>query len=173
MTSTRAIRTWLAVDVLLVAVLLVLVVVVTSGGSPSPPAASATSPSATTATAGASPQARAVRVRLPSGNISCVVSVNGAKCSIASITYDPPAVEGCSGRTGHVILLSRNGVAFLCERGRAPKVVEAGPGVQTLSYGGSVTVGDYTCTSATNGATCVDGSGRGFRLARAGWTRIN
>jgi len=173
MNSTRAIRTWLTVDVLLVVLLLVLVVVVTGGGSPSLPPAAATSPSAAPGTPATSPQVQPVRVRLPSGNIACVVSVNGAKCVIASITYDPPPVEGCTARTGHVIVLSRRGVAFACERGPAPKVLEAGRGVQTLSYGGSVTVGDYTCTSATDGATCVDGAGRGFRIARASWTRIN
>jgi hypothetical protein len=173
MNSTRAIRTWLAVDVLLVTVLLVLVVVVTSGGSPSRPVAAATSPTAAPASPAASPRVEPVRFRLPSGNISCVLTVDRATCSIASVTYEPPPVEGCTRRTGHVIVLSRNGVAFACERGRVPKVVEAGAGVQTLSYGGSVTVGDFTCTSATNGATCVDGTGRGFRIARASWTRIN
>jgi len=173
MNSTRAIRTWLAVDVLLVAFLLVLVVVVTSGGSPSLPVAAATSPATAPGSPIASPQVAPVKFRLPSGNISCAVSVNRAKCVIASITYDPPPVEGCARRTGHVIVVSRKGVAFACERGPVPKVVEAGAGVQTLSYGGSVTVGDFTCTSATNGATCVDASGRGFRLSRAGWTRIN
>ncbi|MDM7832627.1 hypothetical protein [Cellulomonas edaphi] len=168
MTSTRAVRIWLAVDVLLVTVLLVLVVVVTSGGSPSTPVASPTASRSTTATA---PSTSPVAVRLPSGNISCVVSVDGATCAIASITYDPPAVAGCTGRTGHVIVLDADGVSFPCEKGPAPTV--AGKDVQTLSYGGSVTVGDYTCTSATNGATCVDGDGRGFRVARAGWTKIS
>ncbi|MEN0130341.1 MAG: hypothetical protein AAGC49_12930, partial [Brevundimonas sp.] len=164
MNVTRSIRAWLAVDVVLVTVLLVLVVVVTSGGSPSTPSVAATSPTAGPASPAAS-GVEPVRLRLPSGNIACVVSVNGAKCTIASITYDPPAVPGCTGRTGHVAVLTQRYVGFVCEHGRAPRVSTPSPDVQTLSYGGSVTVGEYTCSSATNGATCVDDSGRGFRLA--------
>jgi len=167
MTSTRAIRTWLAVDVLLVVVLLVLVVVVTSGGSPSPGAsAPTTTPASPAATAGPATAA----VRLPSGNIACALSDDGVTCTIASITFDPPAVAGCTGKTGHVIVLNDEGVSFACETGPAPTV--AGADVRTLAYGSDVTVGQYTCTSATNGVTCVDGDGKGFRLARATWTEV-
>lgn len=167
MTSTRAIRTWLVVDVLLVIVLLVLVVVVTSGGSPT---ARASAPSVTPSTSAPGAAAESAAVRLPSGNIACTLSDDGVTCTIASITYDPPAVAGCTGETGHVIVLNDEGVAFTCETGPAPTV--AGVDVRTLAYGSDVTVGDYTCTSATNGVTCVDGDGKGFRLARAKWTEV-
>ena len=35
-----------------------------------------------------------------------------------------------------------------------------------LPYGATSTVGQYTCTSATNGVTCAGPRGVGFRLAR-------
>ena len=39
-----------------------------------------------------------------------------------------------------------------------------------LFYGSTSTVGRYTCTSATNGVTCTDPNGVGFRLAREALT---
>jgi len=169
MTLTRSVRIWLAVDVLLVIVLLVLVVT-TSGGSSGPDANAPTGTSTTTTTSAQPASTAPVAVRLPSGNIACALSDDGVTCTIASITFDPPAVAGCSGETGHVIVLNDDGVAFACETGPAPTV--AGEDVRTLPYGSDVTVGQYTCTSATNGVTCVDGDGKGFRLARAAWTEI-
>jgi len=169
MTATpRAIRTWAIVDAVLI-VILVIVALTTAGGGGSGDEArpSASASSSASSSPGASTGTTAFK--LPSGNIACAMSDDGVTCTIASITYDPPAVAGCDGKTGHVIVLNDDGVSFPCETGPAPSV--AGDDVTTLEYGKTATTGDYTCTSATDGVTCVDGDGTGFQLARAKWSK--
>ena len=48
----------------------------------------------------------------------------------------------------------------------------AGEDVPTLPYGSSSTLGGRTCTSATDGVTCTDARGVGFRLARESLTLL-
>ena len=91
-------------------------------------------------------------------------------CTIASYTYAPPVVAGCTEVTGHVIVLNADGVAFDCVSGPPPAV--AGDDVPVLEYGLTTSVGDYTCRSATDGVQCTDGSGTGFQLARATWSEL-
>lgn len=172
-------RRWLpflvALDTVLVAVVLVLAVVVTRPDAATP-GAGATSPGATgTGSAGgstpsATPTPGPPRFRLPSGNIACDMSSDGVTCTIASITYTPPAVEGCGGTVGHTVVLDESGVDVPCVDGAPPGV--AGEDVPVLFYGSSSRVGGYTCTSATNGVTCTDAAGTGFRLARASLTTL-
>jgi hypothetical protein len=94
------------------------------------------------------------------------MSADGVTCTIAHITFAPPVVEGCTGSTGHLVVLNTDGVTVPCVEGADPAVASAD--VTVLDYGRAEQVGPYTCTSATNGVTCVvEESGVGFRVATA------
>ncbi len=171
-------RQWLpflvALDTVLVAAVLVVAMVVTRPAAPAAPG-TATSPGSTAVAApGPTPAPSASpgppRFRLPSGNIACDMTTGGVTCTIASITFEPPAVQGCTGTVGHTVRLGPDGVAVPCVEGPPPTV--AGEDVPVLFYGAATTVGDYTCTSATDGVTCTDAGGAGFRLARASLTML-
>lgn len=168
MPSQRTIRTLVVVDAVLVTVFLVLLVVTLASRPGGDPEAGATS--TPTATETGSTSAAADAFRLPSGNIACTMSGDGVTCTIADYTYAPPPVEGCAGTTGHVLTLGPDGVAFVCEEGDAPTA--AGDDVRTLEYGSETRVDGYTCRSGTDGVTCTDADGTGFRLARASWTEL-
>jgi len=164
---------FVVVDVLLV-LLLVGIALSRGGGSGDGADDGASTPAGS---AGASPSAsatppstEATQFALPSGNIACTMSVDGVTCTIASYTYAQPVVAGCTEVTGHVLVLNADGVAFSCVSGPPPAA--AGDDVPVLEYGNAKTVGDYTCTSATDGVQCVDGSGKGFQLARASWKEL-
>lgn len=160
-----------ALDTLLVAAVLVLAVVFArpDGGGAASPSGSASAPSGVPGTAtagpGIGPTPGPARFRLPSGNIACDMSDESVTCTIASITFAPPAVEGCEGTVGHEVVLDQDGVEVPCVEGPPPGV--AGDDVPVLFYGASSAVGPYTCESATNGVTCTGEAGTGFRLARA------
>ena len=168
--------TLVALDAVLVAavLLVVLLVVVRPGGSgsPAPPGGSGTVGVPGSAAPGPSPTPTPgpPRFRLPSGNIACEMTTAGVTCTIASATFTPPPAEGCTGTAGHTVVLDSGGVSVPCVDGPAPTV--AGDDVPMLFYGATSTVGRYTCTSATNGVTCTDANGVGFRLARASLTTL-
>lgn len=169
MVTPRTIRALGLLDVVLVIALLVAAVAyLTNDGGPtaSAPTGGASAVQASPSAAPTAPAAFA----LPSGNIGCSMTTDGVTCGIASITYKKPKVEGCSGTTGHVITLGAQGAKWACVDGKQPAV--ASPGTPVLQYGSTRTVGDYTCTSATDGVTCTDGSGTGFRVARASWSML-
>lgn len=161
----RLIPRLVALDAVLVAAVLVVVLLVTlPGGTPPLPGASGTG----TATAGATPTPTATpgppQFQLPSGNIACDMTAGGVTCTIASETFTPPPVANCEGGSvGHTVVLDAHGVSVPCVRGAPSRV---GGQVPVLDYGGTSTVGPYTCTSATNGVTCTTAQGVGFRLAR-------
>src|SRR4029079_7725167 len=117
------------------------------GGSGSPDedgGSTASGSSAAHPSVSASHPSTAVRpCAMRSGNIACTMSVDGVTCTIASYTYAPPVVGGCTEVTGHVIVLNADGVAFDCVSGPAPAV--AGDDVPVLEYGMTTSVGDYTC----------------------------
>jgi hypothetical protein len=175
-----------ALDAVLVAVLLVvvLVVVLHSGGSgspappggsgsPAPPGGSGTAQGPAPAGAlGASPTPTPgpPRFRLPSGNIACDMTADRVTCTIASVTFTPPPVAGCTGTVGHTVVLDATGVSVPCVQGAPPRV--AGQDVPMLFYGSTSSVGTYTCTSGTNGVSCVSARGVGFRLARESLTTL-
>ncbi|NKY39386.1 hypothetical protein [Cellulomonas septica] len=167
MTSQRTIRTLVIVDAVLVVAFLVLLVVTLATRSGGDGETASTASPTTSASASSAP---ADEFRLPSGNIACAMSGDGVTCTIASYTYAPPEVPGCTGDTGHVLTLGADGVAFACEEGPAPTV--AGSDVRTLEYGSETRVDGYTCKSGTDGVTCTDADGVGFRLARASWTPL-
>ena len=171
MATQRTVRTWMAVDAVLVVVLLVLLVGQLAGpGTGRSPGESRGTTTATATGPAPTSSTEPVSFRLPSGNIACTMSPDGVTCTIASITYDPPAVAGCDGDTGHVLVLNSAGFTFDCVTGPAPTV--AGSDVPTLEYGSRATSGGYTCTSSTGGVRCTDGVGTGFTLARAAWSRL-
>ena len=174
MTSARNIRLFAIVDAVLVLLLLILAIVyVSSGGGGDDGADDATAGATSSSTPTASSSATSsepVAFALPSGNIACTMSVDGVTCTIASYTYAPPVVAGCTEVTGHVLVLNADGFAFDCVSGPPPAV--AGDDVPVLEYGLTTSVGDYTCRSATDGVQCTDGSGTGFQLARASWSEL-
>src|SRR4051812_26987755 len=108
MTSARNIRLFVIVDVVLVVLGVVLLLVFLNdgdggGGAGDDAGASAGAPTPTSPSA--SPSATStepVAFALPSGNIACNMSVDGVTCTIASYTYAPPVVAGCTEVTGHV-----------------------------------------------------------------------
>jgi len=173
---SRGVKIFLAVDVVLVLVLVVAAVVVLGGGpddggttaSPSAPASQAATDGATS---GATSEA-ATSFASPTGNIACTMSPDGVTCTIANIQYDVPASEGCTGTTGHTVMLNEaDGVTTPCVEGPAPAPASADTPV--LEYGQTQTVGPYTCTSASNGMSCVvDETGDGFRVATAALTTL-
>jgi hypothetical protein len=169
MASPRTIRTAVVVDIVLVVALLVAAVAyLTGGGAPS---AAPTGSGTAGATTPAPAVTGASSFSLPSGNIACAMTTDGVTCTIASITYSPPpAPQGCTGATGHVVTLDAHAVTFPCVDGPPPSVADTG--VRVLEYGSSATVGEFTCKSAKDGVTCSNGSGTGFRLARGSWTNI-
>lgn len=172
----RNVRLFVIVDAVLVVLVVVLAVVFFSGGGGgggddasddgSTGATASSTPSGSSSATSTEPLAFAS----PTGNIACTMSVDGVTCTIASYTYAPPVVAGCTEVTGHVLVLNADGVAFSCVSGPPPAV--AGDDVTVLEYGSSTSVGDYTCRSATDGVQCVDASGVGFQLARASWSEL-
>ena len=168
---SRGMQVFLLVDVLLVVLLVVLVIVLPGrdggGGGGQETTATGAAPSATADAVDDEP-VDAVAFELPSGNIACEMSVEGVVCTIGSFTYAAPQVAGCEAPTGHVLQLDAEGVGFRCEQDGVPQI-EAGT---ELTYGASETVGDYTCASGTDGVTCTDAAGVGFRLARAQWNAL-
>jgi len=167
---SRTIRIWVVVDLVLVVIALVLLAVWLSGGSAAPRAeGTGASPSASAQPSDAgSAGAQAQAFQTPSGNIRCAMSTDGVTCTIRSIAYDPPAVAGCDGKTGHVLALNDEGFSFVCVEGSTPAV----PDGDVLEYGSQASVGDYVCRSASDGVTCTDADGKGFKLARAKWQEV-
>ena len=172
MTSARNIRLFVIVDAVLVVLLLILAIGYLNGGDDdgADDASSGATASSTPTASSSSTSTEPVAFALPSGNIACTMSVDGVTCTIASFTYAPPVVAGCTEKTGHVLVLNADGVAFDCVSGPPPAV--AGDDVPVLEYGLTTSVGDYTCRSATDGVQCVDASGTGFQLARASWSEL-
>lgn len=177
---SRGVKIFLAVDVVLVLGLVVAAIVVLGGGSddggatasPSAPASQAASGAATDgATSGATSDV-ATSFASPTGNIACTMSPDGVTCTIANIQYEVPASEGCTGTTGHTVVLNEaDGVTTPCVEGPAPAPASADTPV--LEYGQTQTVGPYTCTSGSNGMSCVvDETGTGFRVATAALTTL-
>jgi len=172
---SRGMQAFVLVDVLLVVLLVVVLAATLPGGGGSADTAAATTTTSTpTATSDAGDgeedeSGETVAFTLPSGNIACEMGVEGVLCSIRSFTYAPPQVTGCEAETGHVVRLDAEGFGFVCEDDDAPRVTADGP---ELTYGLRESVGDYTCASGTDGVTCTDAGGIGFRLARAQWSAL-
>lgn len=169
---SRGLKIFLVVDLVLIVVLGVSAILILGGGSTddtaepvttSAPASTAPTDSETATEAATSDAERSFAS--PTGNIVCDLSTDGVTCTIANTSVEPPAIEGCTGAgTGHVITLTADGVDLPCTD-QAPAA--AGADVDVLEYGSSEQAGDFTCTSGSDGMTCVDGGGVGFRIATA------
>lgn len=175
MNRRRWVPVLVALDAVLVAAVLVVVLLTLprdGSPAPTPPSGGLSASSSATAYGPApSPTPGPPRFRLPSGNIACDMTEQGVTCTIASVTFTPAPVEGCTGTVGHTVVLDADGVSVPCVEGSPPPGV-AGDDVPELFYGSTSTVGQYSCTSATNGVTCTDAKGVGFRLARASLTTL-
>ena len=111
----------------------------------------------------------------PSGNIACWVRAAEAGCDIGDYTYIPPnpfpteqVPRPCS--SDDVIRFDLNQghtpVGY-CHPGGAPLSNLHAPGLQTLGYGQTRSVGVMTCDSEPSGVTCTDTStGHFFRVSR-------
>ncbi|MGV8976639.1 MAG: hypothetical protein ACOH17_01205 [Cellulomonas sp.] len=183
MRLSRGMTIFIAVDAVLVTVFLITLAVVLSGGlagtSSSASTAGSSSPAAavpgavapSSSPSGSAATAALASFALPSGNIACTMSVAGARCTIASITFEPPKDAACTGTIGHVFEVGAEGVRIPCVDGAAQGVAAAG--TAQLEYGTSSTVGGYTCSSSTNGVRCVENAtGRGFDLARGSYAEL-
>lgn len=97
----------------------------------------------------------------PSGNIRCSVSVGpGTKgdefeTAASCDTVDPP--ESAE--------VERSGTLSECGSS-CQSDYEASK--TTLAYGSRMTLGPFTCASATSGVTCTTSGGKGFSIAKAG-----
>jgi hypothetical protein len=173
---SRGMKIFLTVDALLVVAVVLVAIAVLGGGSDQageePGGGSSPSQSAGSGATDGATDAGAQSFASPTGNISCTMSPDGVTCSIANKQFDVPAAEGCTGTTGHVIVLNTSdGMTTPCVEGPAPAVASAD--VPVLDYGSAKTVGPYTCTSASNGMSCVvDETGEGFRVATAALTTL-
>ena len=106
---------------------------------------------------------------LPSRNIWCEIGAEDATCYIADYTFSPPNVPDCTGTVGHVVQVTEAEASLPCSTEDAPG--EASPDLTVLDYGQTSVVGDFMCTSDTDGVTCRSAaSGHGFTLARGGFT---
>lgn len=181
--SPTGLTTFLVVDAILVVTFLVLLVLhlVDSGGTPAgpppvaatsgtPSAAPETTPEATAPSAPADNQGLAEFV-LPSGNIWCSMTETSATCVIGQFSFAPPTPPpGCTGTIGPVFTVTAaDGAAQPC----VPEVPPRPDDAPTLEYGQASTIGEMTCYSSRNGATCRhDPTGEGFSVARAGYTTL-
>jgi hypothetical protein len=100
----------------------------------------------------------------PSRNISCEMSDNGtAQAGITCIMQRPQAEAGLNGLSGVATICQHQGLRCTGNLGYSPSL----PRVRQLSYGSSVTVGRFRCTSGSTGVTCVvSATGKGFFISR-------
>jgi len=167
--------TFVVVDLILVLSFFALLVMALTGAggsattaSPAPSEVAEASPEASAPEAPADAETLAAFV-LPSGNIWCAMTQTSATCTVLRFTFTPPAVpEGCTGTVGNVLTLSVDGPSLPCQTGDPAAPPEGAP---VLEYGQASTVGELTCHSSTNGATCRHNpTGSGFSVARGGYT---
>lgn len=98
----------------------------------------------------------------PSGNISCAVLSDAARCDIVERSWQPPAKPAdCPldwGPTLGVEGTQPGRFACVSDTVYRPEVV--------LPYGRRVTVGSMSCDVVAEGVTCRSAAGHGFFLSR-------
>jgi hypothetical protein len=173
--------TFLAVDAILVVTFLVLLVMQVASGQSGHTAA----PGPTTQTSSSSPEPETspeptaptapeenqelTEFILPSGNIWCSMTETSATCAIGQFSYTPPGKPAsCTGTVGQVFeVTAEDGATLPCVQEVPPRPRDA----TALEYGQASTIGEMTCYSSKNGATCRHNpTGDGFSVARAGYT---
>lgn len=183
--SPTGMTTFLVVDAILVVTFLVLLVMhlvnsaaagpggsSAAGATASPPASAVpeTTPEVTAPSVPTDNQALAEFV-LPSGNIWCTMTETSATCTIGQYSFAPPTPPpGCTGIVGPVFTVTADdGAAQPC----VPEVPPRPGNAPVLEYGQASTIGEVTCHSSRNGATCRHNpTGEGFSVARAGYTTL-
>lgn len=140
----------------------------TEATTPEPSEPTTTEPGTETTSPDEGPTEEPTLFASPSGNITCAISAEGARCGIAQLASKPASIDTCDGSVGYVYIVTEAGVEVPCvAKGDRPKTAEGGTSV--LDYGEEATGFGFTCESAEDGVTCRnDASGRGFQLARAG-----
>src|SRR5699024_3397461 len=101
----------------------------------------------------------------PSGNISCTIDSERARCVINDYDYSPPEKpDDCRlDDWGSIVVANDEGAGFSCLE--APE--SEGP-ARVLGYGDSISAAGMTCTSSEEGMECKsDESGIGFNVRRA------
>ncbi|WP_146000563.1 DUF6636 domain-containing protein [Brevibacterium ihuae] len=130
-----------------------------------PPVAEEPADPSTEPTAAPSTPADVRAFAAPSGNITCTIDAERARCVIASFDYEPPERPAdCQVENwGGIVVADSEGAGFSCAEAPAPAAAEP------LAYGESISAHGMTCTSERDGMSCTsDTTGRGFSLARAG-----
>lgn len=174
-------RTFVIIDAVLVVtfvVLLAMQLMAGGGEAPAPPEAEPTGSTSDPAEPETTPEATApaapdenqglTEFLLPSRNIWCTMTETSATCTIRSYSFTPPEDETCDGEVGPVLTVTAGeGASMPCVTTPPP----APEGAAVLDYGEASTIGEMTCHSSRNGATCRhDPTGEGFSVARAGYT---
>jgi len=103
----------------------------------------------------------------PSGNIFCALmtgAYNEARCDMAELTpsYKKRPAD-CEQDWGSSFSVGPTGKGGLGCVGDTVMMQDA----PVLSYGDSLDVGPFTCTSVKTGMTCMNAQGHGFTLSRA------
>jgi hypothetical protein len=99
----------------------------------------------------------------PTGNVSCMIDADWARCDIIDRDWSPPARPAdCEFDYGQGISLAPGEQAqFVCAGDTA-----FGPD-EVLPYGESITAGVLQCESADSGVTCRDsGTSHGFSISQ-------
>jgi hypothetical protein len=99
----------------------------------------------------------------PTGNVSCMIDVDLARCDIIDRDWEPPPRPAdCEFDYGHGIEMPAGRPAtFVCAGDTAFGADEV------LPYGDAIRAGPLRCESADAGITCRDAdTGHGFTLAQ-------
>jgi hypothetical protein len=171
--------TFLVVDAILLLTFLVLMVMQVVNNPATPRAEPAESTSASTSEPESTPEQTAPTIPadnqalaefvLPSRNIWCSMTETSATCTIGQFSYVAPTpTAACTGTVGSVFsVTAAEGATLPCVDAVPPRP----DGATVLEYGQASTIGEMTCHSSRNGATCRHNpTGAGFSVAKAGYT---
>ena len=106
--------------------------------------------------------------RSPTGNIGCMIATGDypvVRCDLRELTpSNLPAPLDCDLDWGHSFEIGpsdRKGyLACVGDTVMDPSAI-------TLSYGETITLGNFSCTSEKTGMTCTNPAGHGFSIAKA------
>lgn len=135
------------------------------------PTTTTTAPSTTATTVAPPITARGLTFfRSPTGNISCTIDSEGARCDIKEHDWSPPPKPAdCQLDWGNGLTVDASGsVDFVCAGDTTMD-----PRATVLAYGHSIQAasGAVSCTSQRDGMSCSHrASGHGFRVARGGYS---
>ncbi|OFS27263.1 hypothetical protein [Brevibacterium sp. HMSC07C04] len=98
----------------------------------------------------------------PSGNISCVIYKDRARCTVSSFEYSPgEQPDDCSGGVewGSVAEVTESSAGFTC------KSVGEAPSPKELGYGKTIKAHGFECSSQRDGVRCT-GPGGSFHVRK-------